>query len=81
RMTRIEVRLTLSTGGRGLWNTFLVARTQVPSRAFSAFESGYIGSSPRREENIERKLYVDALEDMVRQIPAKLANLPRWEEI
>ncbi len=80
RMTRIEIRLALEIGTRKLWSTYLVARTQVPSHAFSAFESGYIGSSPRREASIELKLYVDALDDMVTQVPGKLANLPRWDE-
>ena len=80
RMTRIESRLALRLGSETLWTSRLVAKTRVPSRAFSAFESGYIGTSPKREEKIERQLYVDALDDLVDQLPGKLENLPRWAE-
>lgn len=81
RMTRIESNLALRLGSETPWTSRLVAKTRVPSRAFSAFESGYIGASPKREEKIEGQLYVDALDDLVDQLPGKLETLPRWAEI
>lgn len=79
RTTRIEAVLTLVRGGaEELWRTREVAKTRVPARSISAFESGYLGVSPKREEAIERKLYEDALEALVEGLPSKMENLPAW---
>jgi hypothetical protein len=81
RTARVVSPLALSRDGRPLWTSYLAAKTRVPSKAFSAFESGYIGASSKREEKVERKLYADALDDFEDQLPSRLRNLPDWSQI
>jgi hypothetical protein len=78
RTSRSEVSLALERDGRTLWTSRVVAKTRVPSPAFSAFEAGYMGTARKREEKIERKLYVDTLDDLEVEVPGRLGNLPAW---
>lgn len=78
RTARIDVRLELrrAPSDSPLWLTRITGRTRVPAPRLNAFSSGYIGVSTRRDAEVERILYEDALAHLLERVPHHLANLP-----
>ena len=60
RLTRIESRLTLTTGERVVWQTMPTARTTVPLPGLPAYQTVRAELKRDRSEELERLLYENA---------------------
>jgi DNA-binding Lrp family transcriptional regulator len=84
RTTKLAARVELvrpSASDAPLWQTRASGKTRDPSPSLNAFASGYIASGTRRDPEVERKLYADAIAVLADDLSRKVGNLPSWSEV
>lgn len=74
--TRIDSRIRLSYRDHVLWQIQFTTRGPVPSPSVSQFEVGRVAAERKRDEDVERRLYSDALGAVAAEIPQKIRGLP-----
>lgn len=75
RLTRIEAHLTLSTGGRIVWEPRPTVRTAVPVPGLSAYNSSRLAVGVRSDE-LERALYDNARSQIDGKFRQALGHMP-----
>jgi hypothetical protein len=76
RLTRIEARLTLSSGKQPVWKTTPTARSTVPLPKLSAYVASRVAASRERSEEFEKMLYADARAQIDDKFGFALSNMP-----
>jgi hypothetical protein len=77
RLTRIEVRLTISSQTGFHWQTKPTARTSVPLPGLPAYLSSRLAANRERSEEIERRFYENARSQIAEKLVQALGNMPR----
>ena len=77
RLTLIHCELSVSAGGRRIWQTTPRSRSTVPLPGLPAYLASRVAVSPERLEEFERLLYKNARDQIDRKFSAALANMPR----
>lgn len=76
RVSLIELQASLVRSGRDLWVSLIVGRTRVPLPNLPAYLASRLAVSDRRDPEVERRLYDDALDQIRDQFGPKLRGLP-----
>lgn len=76
RLTRIEARVSLTSGDRLVWQTIPTARTAVPLPRLPVQLSTQIAASLERRDDIERLLYENARGQIDEKFSYALGNMP-----
>ena len=76
RLTRIESRLTLTTGQRVVWETTPTARTKVPLPGMPAYQTLRAELKLDRSEELERLLYENARGQIEGKFNQALSHMP-----
>lgn len=76
RLTRIVSHLTLTSGGRVVWETMPSARTTVPMPGLPAYLSSRLAVSPARSDEFERLLYENARGQIDGKFLQALSQMP-----
>jgi hypothetical protein len=76
RLTRIESRLTLTTGDRLVWETMPTARTTVPLPGLPAYQTVRAELKRDRSAELERLLYENARGQIEGKFSQSLGHMP-----
>lgn len=76
RLTRIEVRLNLTTAGQSVWQTAPRAVTQVPLPNLPVYLSNKLAATTERTDECERIFYENARSQIDEKISFSLTNMP-----
>jgi hypothetical protein len=76
RLTLIHCELTVTSGGRRIWQTTPRSRSTVPLPGLSAYLASRVAVSPERLDEFERLLYKNARDQIDRKFSTALANMP-----
>jgi hypothetical protein len=76
RLTRINARLALSSGGNLVWQAIPTALTTVPLPNLPAYLSSRLAASPQRRDDQERMLYDNARGQILERFSYHLIHMP-----
>jgi hypothetical protein len=79
RTARLSATVRLLRGDGAsppIWQARATGKTRTPAPTLNAFASGYIAAGTRRDPEVERKLYADAVVDLSEDLGRKVGNLP-----
>jgi hypothetical protein len=76
KATRIEARFVLSRRGWPVWELGVQARTPVGPSTSASFAGSRLLLATKRDPQIERRLYDEARDALIRLVPSKLRDLP-----
>jgi hypothetical protein len=76
RLTRINARLSLTSGGNLIWHAVPTALTKVPLPNLPAYLSSRLASSPKRRDDLERLLYDNARGQILEKFSYHLMHMP-----
>ena len=77
RLTRINARLALTSGGSLIWQTIPTARTTVPLPNLPAYLASQLANSPKRSDDRERLLYDNARGQILEKFSYALIHMPQ----
>jgi hypothetical protein len=76
RLTRINARLALTSGGNLVWHAVPTALTKNPLPNLPAYHSSRLASSPKRRDDLERLLYENARGQILEKFSYHLMHMP-----
>lgn len=76
RLSHIAAHVVLNRSDRTVWQVWVAGRTRVPCPDVSAYEAVQLGLPGRRDPELERRLYEDALRTLAARMPEPLRDLP-----
>jgi hypothetical protein len=76
RLTRIEAKLSLMSGGVLLWQISPTAKSSVPLPELSTYVSSRVAAIETRSEEIEKLLYANARGQIEERFKRYLGNMP-----
>jgi hypothetical protein len=75
----VELRLVFEHGGSKLWDTVLRGRTRQPPPKMPARLAGILAVARERNPELERLLYVDAIDLIAEALAGRTNGMPVWE--
>jgi hypothetical protein len=78
RLTRIEVRLELTSRGDLIWHTTPRVTTKVPLPKLTAIQARTLAASIKRAQESEQILYENARGQIDARFEIALGNIPAW---